>query len=137
VRQYTPRHPPGGAAAVVALRQPPHAHEQRLAERGRGRVRLVREVERRLAGDGRVGAAVDLGEDPVERALDRVREDVRPGHHRDAEDDRDRGEDRAELPAEQACEGDAGHEMRFIAARISDGSLTAMWSAASYSDWYR
>ena len=85
------------------------AHLLRAATRsngGAGRARLVGEVERRLAGDGRVGAAVDLGEDPVEGALDRVGEDVRARHHRDAEHDRDRRQHRPQLAAEEARQRD-------------------------------
>src|SRR5204862_473403 len=82
-----------------------YAVEQRLVERRRRRAGLVGEIKCRLAGDRRVRAAVDLREDAVEGALDRVGEDVGAGHHRDAEHDRDRGEDRPELAAEQAPEG--------------------------------
>ena len=68
------------------------------------------EVERGLPRDRGVGAAVDLGEDAVEGALDRVGEDVRAGDHRDAEHDRDRRQRRPQLAPEQARECDAHHE---------------------------
>ena len=44
---------------------------------------------------------VDLGEDRVERLVDRVGEDERAADHRDAEDDRDRGQRGAQLAAER------------------------------------
>src|SRR5581483_2444041 len=77
-----------------------------------------------LAGDDCVRARVRGGEDAVEAVLDRVGENVGAAHHRDAEDDRERGQRRAQLAPEQALQGDLRHtEMRFIAARISAGSL--------------
>ena len=51
-----------------------------------------------LARDDGVGAGVRLDENRVERLVDRVGEDVGAAHHRDAQDDRDRGEDGPELP---------------------------------------
>ena len=57
----------------------------------------------------RVGAAVGLGEDRIEGARDRVREDERAADHRDAEDDREGGQRGAQLAAEQALEREAGH----------------------------
>ena len=53
--------------------------------------------------------SVDVREDRVERLVDRVGEDERAAHHRDAEHDRDRGERGAELPAQEALEREADH----------------------------
>ena len=92
--------------------QPAHLLEQRLGERRR-RDALVRvPADRALAGDHRVGVLVDLREDGAERRLDRVGEDVRAADHRDAEHDRDRGQRRAQLAAEQSLERDSDHEPR-------------------------
>ena len=53
-----------------------------------------------LNGEVRVRPLTYFREDPVERLVDRVREDERPGDHRDTEHDRDRGERRPELSAQ-------------------------------------
>ncbi len=66
-----------------------------------------------LAGDDGVGARVGLDEDRVERLVDRVREHVGAAHHGDAEHDRDRREDGAELPPGEAAEGDFDHGATF------------------------
>ena len=87
----------GGAGVRKRL----HLGEQRLVERRRDAA-VVAEVERGLAGDRRVGAAVDVREDRVERVVDRVREDERAAHHRDAEDDRERGQDGAQLAPQRS-----------------------------------
>ena len=65
--------------------------------------------------------AYDSREDVVERLVDRVGEDVRAADHRDAEHDRERGEDRAELAPGEALEGDGDHRpaSSFIAASTS------------------
>ena len=88
-----------------------HLRQQRLGER-RHRVRLsvVRGPDRALAGDHRVRVLVDLREERVERGRDRVRQHVRAADHRDAEDDRDRGERGAQLAAHQALQRDGGHD---------------------------
>ena len=84
--------------------------EQRLRNRGRGRV--VRVAERRLAADDRVGVLVRDGEDRVEALLDRVGEDVGARHHRDAEDDRERGQHGAQLAPGESLERDPDHAVR-------------------------
>ena len=70
-------------------------------ERCRGarlRVRLAEaEVELLGAADVDVGVLVDVGEEVVERALDRVGEHERAGQEGDADDDRERGEDEPAL----------------------------------------
>ena len=71
---------------------------------GCGHPGLVSDVEGRLARDDGVRALADVGEDPVERLVDRVGQDERPADHRDAEDDRDRRERGAELPAQQPAD---------------------------------
>src|SRR3712207_7249769 len=48
------------------------------------------------SGDDRVGLLVGGVEDAVERLLHRVREDVGPAHHGHADDDGERGEQRAQ-----------------------------------------
>ena len=62
-----------------------------------------------LAGDDHVRLGVRLDEDGVERLVDRVREHVGAAHHRDAEDDRDRGQHRPELAPGHAAERDPDH----------------------------
>ena len=81
-----------------------HRLEQRLhrpagsaAPRRRSRCRALRPV----TTASRPG--VRLREEGRERAVDRVREDVGAADHRDAEDDRDRGQDGAELAAREAA----------------------------------
>ena len=83
--------------------------EDALGDRG-GRRRLALEADARLlAGHDRVRVGVGVDEDRVERLVDRVREHVGAAHHRDAQDDRDRGQQRPELPPCQAPERDADH----------------------------
>ncbi len=64
-----------------------------------------------LPRDDDVGPRIGLVEDGRERLVDRVREDVGAAHHRDPEDDRERGERRPELAAEQSSESDADHRL--------------------------
>ena len=92
------------------VRQRPHLREQRLVERRLGRS-VVADVECRLRRDGGVRVPVDVREDRVERLVDRVGEDERAAHRRDAEDDRDRGQRRAELPCEEPLERERGHRV--------------------------
>ena len=76
----------------------------------RGRRLLALEADAGvLAGDDRVRLGVRLDEDRVERLVDRVREHVGAAHHRDAEDDRDRGQHRPELAPGNAAERDPDH----------------------------
>src|SRR4029450_13937013 len=70
----------------------------------------------RLAADVRVRVRVRLGEDVVEGAVDHVREHERAAHHRHAEDDCQRRQERAELPPREPAERDADH--------VSESSLT-------------
>ena len=103
---------------VLSLETPPIASrtsgsartfgEQRLVER-RLRRSVVADVERRLRRDRGVRVPVDVREDRVERLVDRVGEHERAAHRRDAEDDRDRGERRAELPRQKPLERERGH----------------------------
>ena len=93
-------------------------------DRRRERALALGDVERRLAADDDGRALADVGEDRVERLVDRVGEDERAADHRDAEHDRDRRQRRAELAAEQARERDLDHALaRPIAARISTAGL--------------
>ena len=110
--------------------------EQGLVEGRRVAAAAVGEVERRPAGDHGVRALTGLVEDRVERLVDRVREDVGAAHHRDPEHDRDRGQDRTQLAAEQALHGELDHAVVIAssAARISGcvergSSLTILPSA--------
>ena len=64
----------------------------------------------------------DVGEDRVERLVDRVGEDERAADHRDAEHDRDRRQRRPQLAAQQALERERrsrSRRARSIVARIS------------------
>ena len=74
----------------------------RLVEDGGGITPSSSLAEGRLAGDHGVGVRVDRREDVVESLVDRVGEDVGAADHRDAEDDRERGQRRAELAAGEA-----------------------------------
>ena len=76
-----------------------HLGEQRLVERRDLDTRVLADVEGRIAGDDGVGALVDRREDRVEGLRDRVREDKRARDRRDAEHDREAGEERPELAA--------------------------------------
>jgi hypothetical protein len=98
------------ADRIGDIRQLADLRQERLGEGRRSRVVLATQVERRLPGHRRVRPAVDLGEDPAERALDRVREDVGAGDERHAEDDRDRCQCGAQLPPRHASQRDADHE---------------------------
>ena len=67
------------------------------------------EVDELLAVDDGVRTRVRLAEDPVERLLDGVGEDVGAADHRDAEDDGQRGQEGAKLSPRQPLERDPGH----------------------------
>ena len=123
-------------SALLHLGNRADRREQGLVERRRIAAAAVGEVERRPAGDHRVRALTGLVEDRVERLVDRVREDVGAAHHRDPEHDRDRGQDRAQLAAEQTLQGELDHAVVIAssAARISGcvergSSLTILPSA--------
>src|SRR5439155_11806926 len=77
----------------------------------RGRCsRIAREADPgRLAGDDGVRVRVRLGEDVVEGAVDRVGEDEGAADHRDTQDDRERGEDCAELAPREPAQRDPDH----------------------------
>ena len=93
---------------------------ERLVE-GRFRRRAVRsEIEGGFAADHGVRALARVGEDRVERRVDRIRQHVRAADHRDAEHDRDRRQRGAKLPTEQALQRELGHvSSSLIALRIS------------------
>jgi hypothetical protein len=97
------------ADCVGDVGQRPDLCEERLAEGGFGRSGSVLDVEGRAAGDRRVGPLVDVREDRVERLVDRVGQDERAAHRRDAEHDRDRRQRGAELPGQEAFEGEPDH----------------------------
>ena len=73
-------------------------------------------------------------EDLVERLLDRVREDERPGDHRHAQQDGDDGQRGAELARREPAEREAGHASAFIWSRICSasrcGSSATMWPSS-------
>ena len=82
-------------------------------QHGRGDVRTFTRAEvaaqpLRRAHD-RVGVRIDVREEVVERLLDRRGEHERAGHERDAEDDRDRGQDESDLVRCQSLAGDLPH----------------------------
>ena len=64
-----------------------------------GTVALAAALDDLLAGDHGAGVLVRALEEVVEGLLHRVRQDEGPAHHRDAEDDRQRGQRRAQLAA--------------------------------------
>jgi hypothetical protein len=84
---------------VLDVRQGRHLRLQRLGHRGLGGA-----LDDLLAGDHCTGVLVRALEEVVECLLHRVRQDEGPAHHRDAEDDRQRGERRAQLAAQQALQ---------------------------------
>ena len=96
-----------------------------LGNRRRERALAALDVpDRGLAADHRVRALPNVGVDEVERLVDRVGQHERAADHRDAEDDGERRQHRAELPPEQARERDADHvPARPMAARISGARL--------------
>src|SRR5262245_9800363 len=69
----------------------------------------VRALDDLLAGDDRIGVAVGGGQSGVERLFDRVGQDIGTTDPRHAEHDRQAGEDRAGLAAEQSFERDRCH----------------------------
>ena len=86
------------------------------------------------AGDDDVGALGLRREDLVERLLDRVREDERPGDHRHAQQDGDDGQRGAELARREPAERQACHASAFIWSRICSasrcGSSATMWPSS-------
>ena len=95
---------------------------------------LVRQLERGLAADHHARPLADVGEDRVEGPVDRVGQDECPAHHRDAEDDRDRGQGGAQLPPKESLEGEADHWLRsLITLRISalDACCSSLTSSPS------
>ena len=99
-----------------------HAGRERsLLRRAVGLLHLV------LRADHRVGALVRLLVDAVEARAQGVGEDEAAADHRDAEDDRERGQDCAELAPEQSFEGDLDHRALTASsvARISGRSRRA------------
>ena len=128
-----PGHVEDRAGGRLDLGQRPHLREHVLGDLGLAGLRPLDEL---LARDDRVGLLVRAREDRVERLVDRVGEDERAADHRDAEDDRDRRQRRAELACEQAAECDAPHRSatslrtsRISAWEERPSSLTMMPSA--------
>ena len=114
--------------AALGLRdavEPAHLVEQRVVERRLGDAAPVAQVEGRLAGDDDVGALAHVGEDLVERAVDRVRQHVRAADHRDAEHDRERGQRGAQLPREEPFERELDHGSVVANRPIRNGALRA------------
>ena len=108
---------------------PPDLVEERRVDRRRLGLLEVDGDVRRLAADDDVRAGVRVGEDARERLVDRVREDVGAADHRDAEDDRERGQDGPDLAAEHAPQGEARH-VRAISSIVSVISAwLAPWSS--------
>ena len=91
-----------------------HFSEQRFRQRRRRDAVVLVAADRALARDDGVGVLVDLREDGPERGLDRVGQHVRAADHRDTEHHRHCRQRGAQLPAEQAFEGDPDHELRLL-----------------------
>src|SRR5581483_4958681 len=115
----------GHAGKSADLRQ------QGCGERGRQKVVVVL-PERTLGRDDRVRVLVHGREDRAERGLDRVRENVGAADHRDAEHDRDCGEDRPQLAPEQALQRDEGHDVSVLIT-ASTSSVLAPASSLTMS----
>ena len=98
-----------GPRRGVDVLEPLDFREERLGEARR--LDAVPAVVREggLAADDGIRVLVRLGEDRRERAVDRVGEDERAAHQRDAEHDRQAGQRRAKLPPREALERDAVH----------------------------
>ncbi len=99
-------HGAGGEGDTVDT---PYGVEQRFVDRGSRRPLTVDRDLEAAAGHDRIRARVRLREEGLERAVDRVREDVCAADHRDAEDDRNSGQERAELAARETAESDPDH----------------------------
>ena len=95
--------PPSAAATSGSASDP---GERRLRERRR----VLGAPEGLLAGHDRVRPGVRGRVDRVEPGVDRVGEDERAADHRDAHDDRERGQDQPELAPEDVLERDADHD---------------------------
>src|SRR5205823_3450785 len=106
------------------LRKRANLREDAFREARRRHLDVARVRERRVAGDHGVGILVRAREDRVERLRDRVGEDEGAADHRYAEDDREAGQDGAELPPEQALQGDGGH----FAVSSSIAEITSLGS---------
>ena len=73
-----------------------------------------------LAADDGVGLVVGGGEESIEGLLHRVGEDVGAADHRDADDDGEGGEERADLAAGEPLEGDADHRPLTASSVVED-----------------
>ena len=109
---------------------------EHVRREGRSLFAAVVGAGRDLGADDRVGGGIRLVVDAVEALAERVGEHEAAADHRDAEHDRERRQNRAELAAEQSFEGDADHRVvtSWSVSRIScevDGprSLTIRPSA--------
>ena len=94
------------AACLGDLGERADTRDQRLGNR---RGSALGALDDLLAGDDRVGLLIRRGEDAVERLLDRVGQDERAADHRDADHDRERGQQRTDLAPQEALQRDSGH----------------------------
>ena len=108
------------------IRQGAHLFDQRLVEEWCSDALCLGEIERGLPGDDGGRALPDVGEDLVERLVDRVGQDERPADHRDTEDDRDRGESGPQLSAQQPPNREAGHAEKRTGRETSRRGRTAV-----------
>ena len=102
--------PPAGRRSRPRPCQRPRSCATRL-EHGRRERRLLAVVglDGLARRDHGVDALVRLREDPVERAVDRVREDVGPRDHHHPQDDREGGEEGPQLARPEIAQRNRGH----------------------------
>src|SRR6266508_6063685 len=123
------------SCGCIYLWKLPHLRKHRRGKSGCLLCVAVGVLECDLAGDNGVGVFVRLVDDRREGSRDRVREDICAADHRDAEHDRKRRQNRAELAPQQPFECDADHldssSMTWSTSWASDGprSLT-IWPSA-------
>src|SRR5205823_2432269 len=97
------------AGGVRDVRQRPHPWQERLGEGRHVDAVALPVLEGGLARDHDVRVLVRLLEERVEGGVDRVRQDVAPADHRDAEDDREGGQHGAQLAPGEPAQGDERH----------------------------
>ena len=102
-------------------RRPPRRRAAPSTSRGarpaRWRRRSSRSSTTSFPDDDGVRARVGVGEEGVDRLLDRVGEDVRAAHHRHAEHDREHRQRGAELAPSQSLERDPDHRRAHLLHR--------------------
>ena len=97
------------ALGLGHARKRPDLSDQPLVQRRLRHAAAVAQIECGLSADHRVRALAYVREDAVERLVDRIGQDVGAADHRDAEHDRDGGQRRPQLAAEETPDREARH----------------------------